>query len=102
MQACPVQPQWKRPFADRLIAVLRLDATVFEEVEHDHDASGQAAVMILLTSLAQGIGGVQAPSIPALLGALLGLTIAGFVGWLVSTGVIWLIGVKLMGCSSDY
>jgi hypothetical protein len=102
MQACSVPPQWRRPFADRLVGALRLDRTVFEEVEHDHDAMGQAASVIFLASLAQGLGGVAAPSIPALLGALVGLTVVGFLGWLVSTGVIWLIGVKLMGCSSDY
>jgi hypothetical protein len=102
MQSCPVPPQWKRPFPDRLLAALRLDKTVFEEVENDKDAMGQAAAVIFLASLAQGLGGIQAQSIPALLGALVGLVIVGFLGWLVSTGVIWLIGVKLMGCTSDY
>jgi hypothetical protein len=102
MQACPVQPQWRRPFPDRLVAVLRFDTTVFEEVEHDHDAIGQAAAVIVLAALAQGLGGLQAPSIPALIGALVGIVLASFVGWLVSTGVIWAIGVKLMGCSSDF
>lgn len=102
MQACPVQPQWRRPFPDRLLAVLRLDATVFEEVEHDEEAIGQAAAVIFLASLAQGLGAVDAPSIPALIGALVGIVVAGFVGWIVSSGLIWLIGVRFMGCSSDF
>lgn len=102
MQPAPAPPQWKRPFPDRLLAALRLDKTVFEEVEHDPGAVGQAAGVVFLGSLAQGLGGIQAQSIPALLGALVGLVIVGFLGWLVSTGVIWLIGVKLMGCTSDY
>ena len=66
MQACPVQPQWRRPFPDRLVAVLRLDTTVFEEVEHDHEATTQAAAVIALASLAQGLSGLMEPSIPAL------------------------------------
>ena len=102
MQACPVQPQWKRPFPDRLVAALRLDATVFEEVEHDEQAIGQAVAVIFLASFAQGLGAIEAPSIVALLGGLMGMIAAGFVGWLAGTGVIWLIGVKLMGCASDY
>jgi len=102
MQACPVQPQWRRPFPDRLLAAIRLDATVFEEVEHDQEALGQAFWVIVLASLAQGLGGLQASSIPALIGGLAGITLAGILGWIVGTAMIWLIGVKLMGCTSDY
>jgi hypothetical protein len=102
MQACPVQPQWKRPFPDRLLAALRLDATVFEEVERDQEAIAQAAAVIFLSSLAQGLGAIDAPSIPALLGGLAGIVAAGFVGWIVTSGLIWVIGVKFMGCTSDY
>lgn len=102
MQACPVQPQWKRPFADRLVAAIRLDATVFDEVENDRDAIGQAFWVVVLASFAQGLGGIHAASIPALLGGLVGVTLAGLVGWVVGTGLIWLIGVKAMGCSSDF
>jgi len=102
MQACPVQPQWKRPFADRLIAAIRLDKTVFDEVEHDPDAIAQAFWVVVLASVAQGLGGIQAPSIPALIGGLFGITLAGLLGWVVGAALIWAIGVKLMGCTSDY
>lgn len=102
MQACPVQPQWKRSFPDRLVSAIRLDVTVFDEVEHDRDAIGQAFWVVVLGSLAQGLGGLQAPSIPALLGGLVGITLAGLLGWVVGTGLIWLIGVRMMGCTSDY
>ena len=67
MQACPVQPQWRRPFPDRLLAAIRLDATVFEEVEHDREAMAQAVAVVFLSSLAQGLGGIQAPSVATLL-----------------------------------
>lgn len=102
MQACPVQPQWRRPFPDRLIAAIRLDATVFEEVEHDEQAIGQAFWVIVLAALAQGMGAIEAPSIPALLVALFGLSLAAILGWLLETGLIWLIGVKLMHGTSNY
>jgi len=48
------------------------------------------------------LGAIDAPSIPALLGGLAGLVVAGFVGWIVTSGLIWVIGVKFMGCTSDY
>ena len=102
MQSCPVQPQFRRPFADRVVAAIRLDATVYEEVEHDEEAMGQAFWVVVLAALAQGIGALQAPSVPALVGALFGLSLVGILGWVVGTAVIWLIGVKLMQCTSDF
>jgi hypothetical protein len=102
VQACPVQPRWTRPFPDRLLAVLRFDPSLFQEVERDHDAIGQAVAVVVLAALAQGLGGLQPPSIPALIGGLIGIVVMSVVGWLVTTGVIWAIGVKLMSCSSDF
>lgn len=102
MQSCPVQPQFRRPFPDRLVAAIRLDATVYEEVEHDEEAMGQAFWVVVLAALAQGLGALQAPSIPALIGGLFGLSLVGILGWVVGTAVIWLIGVRLMQCTSDF
>ena len=102
MQSCPVPPQLRRPFPDRLVAAIRLDPTVYEEVEHDEEAMGQAFWIVVLSALAQGIGELQAPSIPALIGALFGLSLVGILGWVVGTAVIWLIGVRLMQCTSDF
>jgi len=102
MTSCPQPPQWKRPFADRLVAALRLDRTVFDEVEHDADAIGQAAAVVALGALAQGIGGVDAASTTELIAGIVAMVVVGFLGWLVSSGVIWLIGVQVMGGRSDY
>jgi hypothetical protein len=85
-----------------VVAAIRLDATVYEEVEHDEEAMGQAFWVVVLAALAQGLGAIQAPSIPALIGALFGLSLVGILGWVVGTAVIWLIGVKLMQCTSDF
>jgi|GEM_PF-724390 len=102
MQSCPVQPRFRRPFPDRVVAAIRLDATVYEEVEHDEEAMGQAFWVVVLAALAQGIGALQAPSVPTLVGALFGLSLVGILGWVVGTAVIWMIGVKLMQCTSDF
>lgn len=51
-------------FANRLIRAAMLDASLYEEVEADRRALGQAVVVVLLSSLAAGIGGagLQGPS----------------------------------------
>ena len=63
---------------------------------------GQAFWIVVLAALAQGLGAIQAPSIPALIGTLFGLSLVGILGWVVGTAVIWLIGVRLMQCTSDF
>jgi hypothetical protein len=85
-------------FLDRLVRVCRLDAHVFEEVEHDPSAMGQAAAVIALAALAQAVA-----SLPVLgvMGVLAGV-IGAFLGWFAGTAVIWLIGVRIMGHTSDY
>lgn len=43
-------------FVRRLAGVLRLDDAVFEEIEADETAIGQAITIVLLSSLATNIG----------------------------------------------
>ena len=45
-------------FTERMIGAARLDVQVYEEVEADTGATGQAMVVVLLSSLAGGIGTV--------------------------------------------
>lgn len=97
-QATPGSPMPRGSFVDRLIRVCRLDASVFEEVEHDPSAMGQAAGVVALAALAQGIAAL--PVLGAL--GLVGAVIGAFLGWLVGTAVIWLIGVRILGHSSNY
>jgi len=87
-----------RSFGERLIGALKLDASVYEEVEHDTSAFGQAATVVALSSIAQGIGAYQQGGLSNSLFSLA----MGFVGWFIATGLVWLIGVKIMNCTSDY
>jgi hypothetical protein len=70
-----------------------LDAAVYEDVEADPSAIGQATLVVFLSSLAAGIGmraaGLEAQSIIA--GAL-----GGFVGWVSSAALIYLVGTHLL------
>jgi hypothetical protein len=43
----------------RMLGAARLDAAVYEEVEADQSATGQAFLVVLLASTAAGIGGVS-------------------------------------------
>ena len=85
----------RRSFGERLWGAIRLDATVYEEVEHTPDAMSQAVAVVALAAVAQTVG---VPGSAGIVGGLLG----GFIGWAISTGVIWVIGVKLLDHTSDY
>ncbi|HEY8516217.1 MAG TPA: YIP1 family protein [Candidatus Binatia bacterium] len=98
----PRPTEWKRPFTDRLLGALRLDQSVFAEVARDPDAMGQAAAVVALGALAQGIGGVQATSTSELILGIAAMVLSGFFGWIVSTAVIWLVGVGLLGARAEY
>ena len=42
---------------DRLVGVLKLDAPAYEDIEHDPRANAQALTIVILASLAAGLGG---------------------------------------------
>ena len=85
-----------RSFVERLTGALRLDAATFDEIEHDRSALGQAAVVVVLGGIAAAIGSIGSGS--SAIGAVLG----SLVGWAISAGFIWLVGVYFMKHSSDY
>ena len=76
-------------FADRLIRASRLDAALYEEVEGDRSATGQAVAVVVLSALATGIGAG---------GGLAGLVagvIASLLGWYVWSALTYWIGTRL-------
>ncbi len=46
-------------FVDRMIRAARLDVNLYEEVEADSAATGQAMAVVVLSSIAGGIGSGQ-------------------------------------------
>ena len=86
-----------RSFVERVLGALQLDASVYDEVEHDADALPQAAGVVALAALASGVGGVTAGG-----GGLIAGVLLAILGWLVVAGVVWLVGVRIMEHSSDY
>jgi hypothetical protein len=79
-------------FAQRMIGAAKLDARVYEEVEADTSALGQAMAVVVLASLAAGIGGIAHKGI---MGLILG-TVVALVGWFIWALLIYFIGAKLL------
>jgi len=88
----------RRSFSERIVAALKLDPTVYEEVEHDPEALGQAAAVVAFAALAAAIGAI---GVAGTRGVLAGL-VSAFVTWVVWTTLVWLIGVKLFDHRSDF
>ncbi len=82
---------------DKMTRVLRLDAEIFEEVEKDPNATREAFIIVVLAGISNGIGGLGYMGAGGLLMGLL----AGIVGWLLWSAIIYLIGVKGFGYTSD-
>jgi len=80
-------------FGQRMFGAAKLDANVYEEVEHDSAATGQAAGVVVLSSVAAGIGSIG--YMDATTAIVVG-TIIALVGWLIWAGLTLLIGTKLL------
>ena len=88
-------------FTDRMIRAAKLDANLYEEVEADKGAMGQAMGVVILSSVAAGIGTIGAIGLK---GLVLG-TIAALLGWFIWAFLTYFIGTKLLPepqTKSDY
>jgi hypothetical protein len=75
----------------RMIRAARLDPALYEEVEADRRAMGQALAVVLLSGLAAGVGALRLGGVPALAIGTLGAV----GGWFVWALLTYLIGAKL-------
>lgn len=85
----------------RMIRAARLEQSLYEEVEHDRDATRQAALVVAGTSIAAGIGGGFALGV----GGLIFITIASLVGWALYAWLTYFIGTRLLagpGTQADW
>ncbi|MBI5446406.1 MAG: YIP1 family protein [Deltaproteobacteria bacterium] len=80
-------------FQDRLTRAARLDKNVYEEVERDRDAFGQALGVVLLASVAAGIGGLGRGA--GFQGLVAG-TVSALVGWFVWAYIVYLVGTRFL------
>ena len=77
---------------DRMVRASKLDVSAYEEVEADKGATGQAAAIVVVSSIAAGIGSIGVFGIQG----LLFMTIGALVGWLIWAFLTFIIGTKLL------
>jgi hypothetical protein len=86
-----------RSMTARMMGAARLDVSVYEEVEADSTATGQAAGVVAIVALCSAIGGIGGGA----QGVFSGL-IAALVGWAIWAGVTYLIGDKVLGGTATW
>jgi len=77
-------------FVNRIIRACKLEASLYEEVEADNSATLQAALVVVLSSLAAGVGALSLGASNFLMAPILSL-----ISWYVWAYLIYIIGVKL-------
>lgn len=81
-------------FAARMIGAATVDIATYEEVEHDTDATLQAAGVVVLAAIAQGLGSPYVGVISGIIGSL--------IGWAALAGLTYFIGTKLFNGTATW
>jgi hypothetical protein len=79
-------------FQERIIRAAKLDVELYEEVEADTDAMGQAMGVVILSAVAAGIASIGQVGI----GGILMATLGALVSWYVWAFLTYIIGTKLL------
>lgn len=92
---------------DKMIRAARLDASLYEEVEKDTNATSQALQVVLIVAIATGIGGLLSSLMtPRGLGGGIVALIAGIIGavvfWAVWSFLVYWIGTKFFGGTATF
>lgn len=87
----------RRSIADRMRGAAMLDVATYEEVEHDADATGQAAVVVVIVAVCTAIGAIWRGGPSIIMGP-----VSAILGWLLWSAVTYLIGDKLLGGTATW
>ena len=79
-------------FKNRIIRAARLDATLYEEVEAEMAAMGQAVGVVVLSSIAAGIGSIGRIGIVGVFTFM----VVSLIGWFIWAGLTYVIGTKFL------
>ena len=77
-------------FLKRIFRAIKIDPELYEEVEHDKSATFQAACVVVLSSLAAGVGAIHLGATSFFLGPLISLA-----SWYFWALLIFIVGTKL-------
>ena len=89
---------------DRLIGVFKLDSNTFEEIEHDQNATGEAAIVVAVVALLAAIGGGVGAAVignRGFVGSFVSTLIWVFVAWIVWSVVTYIVGTAIFGGKAD-
>jgi hypothetical protein len=76
----------------RMLRAAKLDVTLYEEVEADQGAMGQATLVVVLSSLAAGIGGMGTLGFGGIIVSIL----TALIGWYIWAFLTYYIGSKFL------
>ena len=77
-------------FFNRIFRAIKIDVDLYEEVERDKSATFQAGLVVVLSSMAAGVGALQLGASNFLIAPVLSL-----ISWYVWAYIIYFVGVKL-------
>jgi hypothetical protein len=86
-----------------MLRAARLNVPLYEEVEADTTATTQALTVVVLVSLATGIGNaIAGASRGNVVGALIGGIVTALIGWAVWSFVTYFVGTRFFGGVATY
>ena len=87
----------RRAMFERMRHAALLDAHTYDEVEADTTATGQAAVVVAIVAICQGIGSAGQGGAGIVAGIIVAL-----LAWVVWSGVTYVIGDKILGGTATW
>ena len=78
-------------FVERVIGAIRLDPATYEEVEHDTDATWQAALVVAVAAVFSGVGSTGGRT-----SDLVGGVLTAVIFWAIFALFAYLVGVYLL------
>lgn len=89
---------------DRVIGVVTLKSEAYEEIEHDPNATTQAAIIVGIVAVIGGLvnGAITAAFLDgSFIGGFLTQLLGAFIGWFVWSFVTYFIGTSFFGGTAD-
>ena len=82
---------------DRIMRIIKLDFSVFKEIESDPNATTEAAIVVVVATLLSSLGSALGPATPgqAAVATFFSGLISGLVGWIVWAAVTHYVGRAL-------
>ena len=81
-------------FFNRIFRAINIEIDIYEEVKKDTSATLQAGIVVVLSSLAAGVGALQIGASNFLLAPVISL-----LSWYILAFILYFVGVKLFGGS---